>query len=188
MSLSHLAPIPNLLNAKRVLYMQPHPDDVDIACGGTLAVLADRGAHITYLTVTDGGAGSSVRRDENQLANVRRLEQIAAGRYIGVQDYIWLNYRDAEYLPGQQLQHDFIRAIRQVRPDTVVTIDGWLPYEAHPAHRNVGLSAAAATLSVPWATLGTATSCSHTACSASHLGSRQNPTRLWTSRKRGSEK
>jgi N,N'-diacetylchitobiose non-reducing end deacetylase len=146
MSLSHLAPIPNLLNAKRVLCIQPHPDDMDIACGGTLAVLADRGAHITYLTVTDGGAGSPLRRDENELANVRKHEQLKAGRYIGVQEYIWLSYRDADYLPGQQLQHEFIRAIRQVRPDTVVTIDGWLPYEAHPAHRNVGLSAAAAVL------------------------------------------
>ena len=77
MSLSHLAPIPNLLNAKRVLCIQPHPDDVDIACGGTLAVLADRGAHITYLTVTDGGAGSSVRRDENQL---RQRPQTRANR------------------------------------------------------------------------------------------------------------
>ena len=29
MSLSHLGPIPNLLNAKRVLCIQPHPDDVE---------------------------------------------------------------------------------------------------------------------------------------------------------------
>jgi LmbE family N-acetylglucosaminyl deacetylase len=145
-NLLDLAPIPKLLDAKRILCIQPHPDDMDIACGGTLAVLAEQGAHITYLTVTDGGAGSNERRDEAELANTRRQEQMNAGALLGVQDYIWLDYRDAGYLPGEQLERDFIRAIRQVRPDTVITVDGWLPYEAHPAHRAVGQCAAAAVL------------------------------------------
>lgn len=146
MSIFDLVPIPNLLDAKRILCVQPHPDDMEVSCGGTLARLADQGAHITYLTVTDGGAGSAIRQDEGTLAWLRRGEQLAAGRVIGVQDYRWLDYRDADYLPGEQLQKDIIQAIREVQPDTVITLDPWLPYEAHPAHRNVGLCAAAAVL------------------------------------------
>jgi N,N'-diacetylchitobiose non-reducing end deacetylase len=146
MDLFDLAPVPNLMAAKRILCIQPHPDDMDIACGGTLAVLAAQGAHITYLTVTSGGAGSIKRRDEVELALTRKQEQMNAGALIGVKDYIWLDYWDAGHLTGDQLERDFIRAIRLVRPDTVITIDGWLPYEAHPAHRKVGQCAAAAVL------------------------------------------
>jgi N,N'-diacetylchitobiose non-reducing end deacetylase len=146
MSIFDLVPVPDILDAKRILCVQPHPDDMEVSCGGTLARLSDLGAHITYLTVTDGGAGSSIRQDENKLAALRHEEQLQAGKIIGVQDYRWLNQRDADYLASEKLQTDIIQAIREVKPDTVITLDPWLPYEAHPAHRNVGLCVAAAVL------------------------------------------
>lgn len=144
--LEQLLPTPDLMDAKRVLCIQPHPDDIDVACGATVAKLAQAGAHITYLTVTDGGAGATERTDENQLATTRRKEQSQAGEILGVKNYLWLDYRDADYLDSAALQRDLINAIRTVRPDTVITIDPWLPYEAHPAHRTVGLCASAAVL------------------------------------------
>jgi LmbE family N-acetylglucosaminyl deacetylase len=146
LSIFDLYPVPNLWEAKRILCVQPHPDDMDVACGGTLALLADAGARITYLTVTDGSAGTFVPRDEQELARIRKTEQEAAGREIGVTDYLWLDWWDADELPPGRLQQDLVCAIRRVRPDTVVTVDPWLPYEAHPAHRTVGLCTAAAAL------------------------------------------
>ena len=44
---------PDVNVAKRILAIQPHYDDNDIAAGGTLAALAQCGAEIHYLTVTD---------------------------------------------------------------------------------------------------------------------------------------
>lgn len=146
MSIFDLLPVPSLWDAKNILCIQPHPDDMDVSCGGTLAALANDGAQITYLTVTDGGAGTPMRTDEAALADARRNEQIAAGAYIGVTDYRWLDYPDAKRIPEDELQTALIQAIREVRPDTVITIDPWLPYEAHPAHRRVGLCAAAAVM------------------------------------------
>lgn len=146
MSIFDILPAPKLTDAKHVLCIQPHPDDMDIACGGTLAALANEGIQITYLTVTDGGAGTPVRLSEEALASSRRNEQMAAGAYIGVTDYRWLDYPDAQLLPEAELQADLIRVIRETKPDTVITVDPWLPYESHPAHRTVGLSAAAAVL------------------------------------------
>lgn len=146
MSIYDFIPVPNLMDAKRILCVQPHPDDMDVACGGALAVLASEGVHITYLTVTDGGAGSPVRISEAQLAAARRNEQTAAGAFIGVRDYQWLDYPDASLLDAAQVQDDIIRTIRTVRPDTLFTVDPWLAYEAHPAHRAVGQAAAAAAL------------------------------------------
>ncbi|WDL98226.1 PIG-L deacetylase family protein [Alicyclobacillus sp. ALC3] len=146
MTIYDLMPIPQLLDAKRVLCVQPHPDDMDISCGGTLARLADQGAEITYLTVTDGGAGSPVRTSETELAALRRKEQAAAGALIGVQNYEWLAFPDRALLDPAQVQDAVIRAIRVHRPDTLVTVDPWLLYESHPAHRTVGQSVAAAAL------------------------------------------
>ncbi|QQE77480.1 PIG-L deacetylase family protein [Alicyclobacillus sp. SO9] len=145
-SLSALMPIPNLLDAKKVLCIQPHPDDIDVASGGTVARLALQGADITYLTVTDGSAGSTTATDEKKLAATRRAEQTRAGDILGVKNYIWLDYPDKDYIHLDALQSDLISAIRSLQPDTVITVDPWLPYEAHPAHRNVGLAAAAAVL------------------------------------------
>jgi len=144
--LRKLWPIPDLLGAKKVLCIQPHQDDMDVACGGTVARLAESGATVTYLTVTDGGAGSQKATAAEKLADLRRKEQIEAGKVLGVKDYIWLDYSDSDFISAADLQTDLIRAIRRLRPDAVVTVDPWLPYEAHPAHRTVGLAAAAATL------------------------------------------
>ncbi|MCL6454339.1 MAG: PIG-L family deacetylase [Alicyclobacillus sp.] len=160
-SLASLMPVPDLLQARRVLCIQPHPDDIDVACGGTVARLADAGAEVIYLTVTDGGAGTVEPRDESELAAIRQQEQRQAGHILGVRDYRWLEYRDADYLPPQDLQLDLIAAIREVQPDTVITLDPWLPYEAHPAHRNVGLCAAAAVLFSGMGNIGGRTAAPH---------------------------
>ncbi|MFB4166873.1 PIG-L deacetylase family protein [Virgibacillus sp. JSM 102003] len=51
--------IPNPFNMKRTLFIQPHPDDNDIGAGATIAKLVDKGVEVHYLTVTDGGSGST---------------------------------------------------------------------------------------------------------------------------------
>ncbi|MEM1853395.1 MAG: PIG-L family deacetylase, partial [Thermofilaceae archaeon] len=43
---------------RRVLCVQPHPDDTDIAAGGLVAKLASRGVEVAYVTLTDGGLGT----------------------------------------------------------------------------------------------------------------------------------
>ncbi|MCC6956023.1 MAG: PIG-L family deacetylase, partial [Anaerolineales bacterium] len=53
MTLDTLLPIPDLFSARRVLCVQPHYDDNDIAAGGTIARLKSAGAEVVYLTVTD---------------------------------------------------------------------------------------------------------------------------------------
>ena len=51
MTIETILPIPNIFEAKRILCIQPHYDDNDIAAGGTLAALHDAGAELVYLTV-----------------------------------------------------------------------------------------------------------------------------------------
>jgi len=139
---------PDLMAARRVLAVQPHYDDNDIAGGGTLAALAENGAEIFYLTVTDDLVGfidQSVPQSE--MEKQLQAEQRAAGRFIGVDDFYWLGYPDAGRFDHFDLRRDIIRYVRLVRPDFIFTCDPWMPYEAHFDHVRTGFAVAeAATL------------------------------------------
>ena len=138
-------PAPDLTKAKRILAIQPHYDDIDIAAGGTLAALATGGAEVFYLTVTDDLVGfidQSV--PEAEMQKQLRAEQRQAGEAIGVKDWFWLGYPDAGRFDHFDLRRDIIGVIRQVRPDVVFTCDPWMPYEAHYDHVRTGFAAAEA--------------------------------------------
>ncbi len=142
-----LIPIPDLDSAREVLCIQPHPDDLEIAAGAAIARLVRAGAHVTYVTVTDGGFGSpDPGMTRSKMAAIRRLEQQKAASELGVTDLVWLNYPDAMPLPGLELRQRLIELIQEKRPQAVLLPDPWLTYEAHPDHRAVGLAAAEAVI------------------------------------------
>jgi N,N'-diacetylchitobiose non-reducing end deacetylase len=132
-------------DARRVLCVQPHYDDNDIAAGGTLAALHDRGVEIYYLTVTDDliGVLDPLLSDEAAAAQLK-CEQFAAGEIVGVKNHEWLGQPDAGDYNYFSLRLQVIRAIRQYHPDFVFTCDPWLPYEAHRDHIQTGLAVAEA--------------------------------------------
>ncbi len=139
--------LPDLFTAHRVLCIQPHYDDNDLFAGGTIARLNDLGAEIIYLTVTDDVVGVldqswSVDKIRNRL----REEQKCAGKIIGVNRFIWLEYPDAGDYEIHQLRQDLIQQIHILKPDFVITVDPWLPYEAHQDHIKTGYAASEAVL------------------------------------------
>jgi LmbE family N-acetylglucosaminyl deacetylase len=66
-----LMPTPDIFSSKRVLAIQAHYDDTDIAVGGLIAKLIKNGAEILYVTVTDDLAG---------VTDLTLSKQTAAGR------------------------------------------------------------------------------------------------------------
>jgi LmbE family N-acetylglucosaminyl deacetylase len=130
-------------STKRILCIGPHPDDNEIGAGGTIRGLAERGVEVTFLVVTDGSAGSADPDLQGErLVQLRRAEQAAACSRLGVSaPVIWLDYPDLGGLPPIELRERLILAIRRVKPDFILTVDPWLPYEAHPDHRQTGLAA-----------------------------------------------
>ncbi|MEM1575859.1 MAG: PIG-L deacetylase family protein [Nitrososphaerota archaeon] len=129
-------------NVKKILCIQPHPDDCDIAIGGLLAKLSLEKKEIIYLTLTDGCFGTndpSIKPE--QLAKIRKEEQEKAAKIIGVKKLLWLNYKDTELPHSPNVRNEIISIIREEKPDIVLAPDAWLPYEIHPDHRNAGLLA-----------------------------------------------
>ncbi|MEU4509815.1 PIG-L deacetylase family protein [Nonomuraea wenchangensis] len=127
----------------RVLYVTAHPDDVDFGAAGSAALFVDRGVEVTYLLVTDGDAGGNERTlDNTGMAELRRTEQRAAAKAVGVTDVRFLGHPDGQVVPSLELRRSIARVIRQVRPDLVVTHHPDRNYRfiapSHPDHRAVG--------------------------------------------------
>lgn len=147
MDIKELIPIPDLEKCKSILCIQPHPDDNEVGAGGTIAKLAADGCHVTYLTVTDGRIGSTDPEiGIEDMINTRRREAEESASILGVKERIFLNYPDAGYIDEKELTSRIVRIIREVEPEFVMTVDPFLPYEAHPDHRRVGMAAAEACL------------------------------------------
>ena len=138
--------IPNLYDSKKVLAIQPHYDDNDIPSGGSLAALAAAGVEIVYLTCSDDQMGVIDENWSFQEADARlKRDQKEAAQIIGVKRQHWLQgYPDAGEYNYFALRRDIMRVMRLESPDTVFTVDPWLPYEAHTDHIMVGKAAAEA--------------------------------------------
>ncbi len=138
---------PDLMAARRVLCIQPHYDDADIAAGGTLAVLAKAGAQIAYLTVTNDMLGVlDTGLTVDQAAAQLHREQKEAGAFIGVSEHIWLDFPDGGPIDYHSLRLGLIKAIRAFSPDFLLAPDPWMPYEAHRDHIITGQAAAESVL------------------------------------------
>ena len=127
----------------RALVVTAHPDDVDFGAAGTVASWIAQGTEVTYCIVTDGDAGGfdpDVPRSE--IPRIRRAEQVAAGKVLGVSDVRFLGYRDGELEVSQGLRRDISRVIRQVRPERMLIQSperNWARIPAsHPDHMAAG--------------------------------------------------
>lgn len=128
----------------RVLVIAAHPDDIEIAVGGSVARWTDAGALVTFCLVTDGAAGSNDKDViYSQLVERRKDEQRAAAKTIGVDDVRFLDYADGVLQPTLELRRDLTRLIREIRPNRVVINDPSLKllqgengmnYINHPDH------------------------------------------------------
>lgn len=144
-SFDTILPIPDLHSAKRILCIQPHYDDNDIGAGATLAALAEKGAEIIYLTVTDDLMGVVDKLlSPVEAAEALKRDQAAAAKIIGVKEQIWLGYPDAGQYDYFALRRDLLKHIRLIKPDFVFAPDPWLTYEAHHDHYTTGFAAAEA--------------------------------------------
>ena len=133
----------------RALFVGAHPDDADYGAGGLLATWAAGGCAVTVVCVTDGGGGgfdAAVPRSD--VPRIRRAEQQAAARELGVDDVRFLGRDDGWVTVDRSLRLDLTRLIRELRPEAVVTHspdrDYRFVYLYHPDHLATGAAVLAA--------------------------------------------
>lgn len=130
---------------QQILVILAHPDDPEFFCGGTLALWARAGHHITYALLTCGDKGSSNPETlPGDLCRTRQEEQLAAASIIGVRAVHFLDREDGYLVPDLSLRRDVTRLIRRFKPDILVTCDPQNLFPPgsyrlnHPDHRAAG--------------------------------------------------
>jgi LmbE family N-acetylglucosaminyl deacetylase len=132
---------------KPIAVIVAHHDDIEFGVAGSIARWRAEGSPVTYIIVTDGGAGSNdpnITRPE--LVERRRQEQLDAARVVGVNDVRFLGYKDGELEPTLDLRRELTRLLRDLKPYRVVLQDPTSilvgsGYINHPDHRATGEAA-----------------------------------------------
>ena len=131
---------PKLLSYDRYLFFGPHPDDIEIGAGATIAKLSSIGKKIRFVICTDGRYGSDVIGTD-ELIRIRRAEAIASAEKLGVDDIVFLNLSDGAFYKEEELFKAMAAAISSFNPDIIFAPDPFVSNECHRDHLNVGNAA-----------------------------------------------
>jgi LmbE family N-acetylglucosaminyl deacetylase len=112
---------------KTVLLIGAHADD-DALSHGTLAMLQAHGNQVYIVTLTTGNVGTQdPKLSRTQLAEIRRQEELAALKELGIpgDHYINLGYDDGllEFEDRKAVVENLVRWIRKLRPDVLFAWD-----------------------------------------------------------------
>lgn len=108
-----------------LLVFSVHPDDAELACGGTIAKLSAEGKKVVIADLTQGEMGT--RGNEE----TRKEEAAASAKILGLADRIQLYLPDTEFGTSRKDQIPLIQTIRRFRPDIVICN---APGDRHPDH------------------------------------------------------
>jgi bacillithiol biosynthesis deacetylase BshB1 len=108
-----------------LLAIAPHPDDVELTCGGTMIKMAQAGYRTGILDLTRGETGT------RGTPETRLKEAARAGKVMGVKVRRNLGLPDAHLRVADDYKAQIAAVIRELQPHTVI-----LPYweGRHPDH------------------------------------------------------
>ncbi len=127
---------------KRLIVIAAHPDDLESICGGTIAMLAQRGVEIFSANCTLGDIGAQEATITRPgLAQTRLEETDAAAQILGIKQTFNLGHPDGELEPSLNLRAQIARLYRITQADTLLTFDPYWTGQVHPDHRAAGQAA-----------------------------------------------
>lgn len=117
----------------RVLAVGCHPDDVEIACAGTLAKCVKRGDTVITCHASSGDLGHVVIPPE-ELKVIRAEEAKRTGALAGI-EVITAGFNDLDIYDGNKKSRDMmVDIIKYANPDVIITHD---PSDYMPDHTAV---------------------------------------------------
>ncbi len=104
----------------RILAIGAHPDDIEIACSGTLAKCVKRGDTVIVCHVSSGNLGHVII-PPNELRLIRADEAKKAGSLAGI-EVICAGFDDLEIFDNNKEARDkMVQIIRYANPDLIIT-------------------------------------------------------------------
>ena len=120
--------------SKTILAIGAHPDDIEILCAGTLALLHEQQWRIEFATMTPGDCGSTSLSRE-AISGIRKAEATASAEMLGG-NYHCMECDDIFVTYDRPTLLKVIKLIRRVRPTIVFTMspqDYMIDHEATSA-------------------------------------------------------
>jgi LmbE family N-acetylglucosaminyl deacetylase len=110
-----------------IIFAAPHPDDLEIGCGGTIARLVEQGHRVGMVHLTNG------EPTPRGSAEKRVAEAHAAAEVLGVQVCEILSLTNRELMDGPAARYALATVLRKYRPKILVGMAGRTP-GASPDH------------------------------------------------------
>ncbi len=154
LALRFAAPLPEIEQYERYLFLGPHPDDIEIGAGATAAKLAAAGKKLSFLICLDGRYGlehAPAGTTPEQLVEIRKAEAIASAKTLGVEDVRFLGLSDGGFYDYDELLRGVARVIGETRPQLIFAPDPDVSSECHVDHRRVGECAGQLAFFAPFA-------------------------------------
>lgn len=120
-----------------VAAVAPHPDDLEILCGGTLAKLVKQGYRVGIFDLTSG------EPTPRGSLETRQKEAEAARQVLGVQVRVNVQLPNRVLMDGPEARYALATAFRTYRPAVIIVAFGRTP-AASPDHYQGGLIGEAA--------------------------------------------
>jgi len=98
-----------------ILAFGAHPDDVEMGCGGTIAKSNASGKIVGIIDLTRGELGT------NGTPELREKEANLASEIIGAKFRLNLGFQDGFIFNNKENQIEVVKAIRQFRPDIILS-------------------------------------------------------------------
>lgn len=110
-----------------IIFAMPHPDDIEITCGGTVAKLVRQGHRVGIVHLTNGEPTPRGTLEQ------RTAELHAAAEILGVQHVEVLPLTNRELMDGPPARYALATVFRRHKPKVVVGMTGRTP-GASPDH------------------------------------------------------
>jgi LmbE family N-acetylglucosaminyl deacetylase len=110
-----------------ILFTAPHPDDIEIGCGGTVALLVDQGYRVGMIHMTSG------EPTPRGTPETRAAESRAAAEVLGVAVCETLELPNRELMDGPATRYALATCIRKYQAPIIVGMAGRTP-AASPDH------------------------------------------------------
>ena len=108
-----------------ILAFGAHPDDIELACSGTILKHLKNGIKIGIIDLTRGELGT------RGTVETRNQETIKSTKILGVQLRENMDFKDGFFENNEKNKIELIKKIREYRPDIVLTN---APTDRHPDH------------------------------------------------------
>lgn len=134
-------PLPKIEGFNKYLFIGPHPDDIEIGAGATVAKLTSMGKEVHFLICIDGRFGVENLKEPmstSELIKVRKEETLASAKLLGVSSVTFLDLCDGGLYDEKELFKKMAVAIGEIAPDILFCPDPDVTSECHIDHLRVG--------------------------------------------------